>query len=159
MAHACYDVLRNVPAIAATREPSEATIAQLTVGHLVAGLVQLAAHAVHVEKHAEVAFLLLFALRIQYPRGFLQKGVFQFLIFRQIRFQGIGLEFFPSIKYLLDFRMRIGHCRCNAIGIEARENLLGTLIRVFHDIRQCLHRIPGRIRRELQRIFVVAHCR
>ncbi len=114
-----------------------------------------AGHAIQIKQQCYAAFALRLVFGLQYPRCFLQQSGFQFLIFFQVRQQCIGLNILPCVKHLLDAWIGIGDMRCNTVRIKLTESLLYTVIRILHQVRQCLNGIPCGIGSELQREAVM----
>ena len=149
MAKPFHEILGNVSAVAPAGHPREASIAQLAFDQLFLSAAQFMAHFIEVKQQAHVLFLLGFALCLQDPRRFLNQSVLQVLIFEQIALQSLGLGRAPLFKDPLDFGVAVGDMAGQGIGVVARKDLLGTLIGIFHEVRQRLNGVPSGVLGEL----------
>ena len=151
VAAACHDVLGDVGAARAAREPRPAAVAVLPVFQFLAGVLALFGHTLQVKQQGDVLLACGFPLRVEHPRRLFYQDTLELLILLQLGTESIWTGVEPFIEHLLYARVAVHDVGGQGVGVIAAEDLLVALVGILHQIGHRLDGVPDGVGGELQR--------
>ena len=135
------NVQRHVLRPPAAREPRPGTVGKLHLGQPFERRLGFGVQAVLVEKNADVAPGLALGLGLPQPRGFFDHHRFDILVFLERTVESGRV--LPLVEDAADSRVAVGDEPGQGVGVEPVKGLLAALVRVFHEVGQRQHGVPG----------------
>ena len=142
------DVARDVGVAATAGEPRPQAIATLHGGQFGERLLQLAVHVVVIEKQADAAARFRLAGRLTQPRRLFQHDAVDVGVLGQRTVERLPGRL-PLIEDLAHLRIGFRDVPGEGVGVVAVEGLLRALVGELHQVRQRHHRVPCRLRDDL----------
>ncbi len=155
LAESADDILGDIAVVVAPVEPWPSAVAKLFLPKLAQRPLQFVVHPVEVEEEADALLAFRLVPGLHHPGGFFEKDTLEFLVLFELRKQGIRRFRLPAFKNIPDLRVFPHDMGRKAVGIHPVEYLLGTFVRIFHQVREGLHGIPCRVRRKLDGVGVM----
>ena len=152
-AKAGRDVKRDVIVAAPAGEPRPGTVRQLHVDEFLQSALGFVAKPVVVKKDTHVFARLALVVRLSQPRRVFNGHALEVLVlFKRTVERG---RVAPLFEHAMNLRIGAGDETRERVRVKPVERLLAALVWELHQIRQCHHRIPRRVRHHLHREALV----